>query len=438
MVKQLVFAFLLLLTLGVFLWTSVRLIRFFRLTQSYKLRGTILERFKMTMAVAMGQNKILRRPVTGFMHAVVFWGFCVILVGSLEMVIDGLTGSERILGFTGGFYDVLMASGDLFAFIIFLLILAFLFRRIFLKIKRFTGEEMKHRSHTDANLSLTLILLLMLTLLGMNTFYLGWAASANHEMVGVYPVSAVLSGLLGQMDDAWLHLGHQVNWWAHILLIFVFANYLPYSKHFHVFMSVPNVMLSSLDPLGKIENMESVTREVRLMLDPSAQTGHDSDEVPRFGVRDAEDVNWKNYLDSLACTECGRCTSVCPANITGKRLSPRKIMMDLRARMKERGPHLVREGKGFNDGRSLIRDIITEEELWACTTCNACAMECPININHPRLIVDMRRYLVMEEAAAPGELNAIFSNIENNGAPWQFSQHDRMNWARDLFIKERQ
>ncbi len=199
-------------------------------------------------------------------------------------------------------------------------------------------------------------------------------------------------------------------------------------------MSVPNVFLSRLEPLGKLANMDNITREVKLMLDPNtAFTAAPADApVERFGIKDAEDATWKNYFDSLSCTECGRCTSVCPANITGKKLSPRKVMMDLRARMKEKGPLMIKNGKDFNDNRSLLRNFISEEELWACTTCNACAKECPININQPSLIVDMRRYLVLEEASAPGELKSVFSNIENNGAPWQYSAEDRLNWTKDL------
>jgi heterodisulfide reductase subunit C len=236
------------------------------------------------------------------------------------------------------------------------------------------------------------------------------------------------------MTDSALHIWHEIFWWSHIVLIFIFANMLPYSKHFHVFMSVPNVFLSRLEPLGKLDNMESITREVKMMLNPETafQTAPEGEAPGRFGVKDAEDVTWKNYFDALACTECGRCTAVCPANITGKKLSPRKIMMDLRARMKEKGPGMLKNGKGYDDGRSLIRSFISEEELWACTTCNACARECPININHPTLIVDMRRYLVMEEGSAPGELKSVFSNIENNGAPWQYSPEDRLLWAKDL------
>jgi heterodisulfide reductase subunit C len=240
------------------------------------------------------------------------------------------------------------------------------------------------------------------------------------------------------MNVVQLHLFHEIHWWAHILLIFFFANLLPYSKHFHVFMSLPNVFLSRLDPLAKLPNMDSITREVKLMMDPeTAFASAEGEAAPeRFGVKDAEDVSWKNYLDSLACTECGRCTSVCPAAITGKKLSPRKIVMDLRARMREKGKGLISQGKDFIGQKALLRDYISEEELWACTTCNACAKECPININQPTLIVDMRRYLVMEEGSAPGELKAVFNNIENNGAPWQYSSEDRLLWAKDIEIKK--
>jgi len=275
-----------------------------------------------------------------------------------------------------------------------------------------------------------------LSLMAMNIGYVGYTISEGGSVEGLYPVTSILFPLISGMSAHSLKMMYEASWWTHILLIFFFANYLPYSKHFHVFMSVPNVFLSRLDPLGKLPNMDNVTREVKLMMDPATAftATPEGAQVERFGVKDAEDASWKNYFDSLSCTECGRCTSVCPANLTGKKLSPRKIMMDLRARMKEKGPLMVKNGRDFNDNRSLLRDFISEEELWACTTCNACAKECPININHPTFIIDMRRYLVMEEASAPGELKAVFSNIENNGAPWQYSADDRLNWARDLEI----
>lgn len=435
--KQIIFAATLLLTLGIFAYTVNRLLGFFKYTRKTFPVRDLGKRFQIMLNVAFGQTKIFRRPVIGFLHALVFWGFCVILVGSIEMVIDGLTGSERALSVLGVLYNIMIATGDVFALIIAICILVFLSRRIFLHIRRFEGIEMKKSTHIDANIALTMILLLMVSLLGMNTFYVARNMPSAESISGVFPVSGYLALMFTSVSGSTLYVLHEVCWWAHILLIFVFANMLPYSKHFHVFLSVPNTFLSRLDPLGKLTHMESITREVRLMMNPDTAYAAAPADAPveRFGVKDVEDVSWKNYFDSLSCTQCGRCTSVCPANITGKKLSPRKIIMDVRARMNEKGPGLVKNGREYSDSKSLLRDYITAEELWACTTCNACAQECPININHPTLIVDMRRYLVMEEASAPGEIKAVFNNIENNGAPWQFSPEDRLNWAKDLEMK---
>lgn len=429
MSSQIIFLVAMLVTLGVFTFTLRKYFGYFKITKGKFPIKDYGKRFGVMLEVAFGQTKIFRRPVLGFLHALVFWGFCVILIGSIEMVIDGLFGSERALSRLGGFYNFITASGDIFALIIALAILVFLFRRVFMHVKRFSGIEMKHISHLDANIALSMIFLLMVSLLGMNTYYL---LTAEHGIAGIYPVSNILAGWVDA--GAKNQLLHDVNWWAHILLIFVFANYLPYSKHFHVFMSVPNVFLSRLEPLGKVDTMESITKEVKIMMDPDQAFAPPAEgaeeEVPeRFGVLDVEDLTWKSYMDSLSCTECGRCTSVCPANLTGKKLSPRKVVMDVRARMKEKGPGILKNGADYSDNKSLLRDFVSEEELWACTMCNACAQECPININQPAIILGMRRYLVMEESAAPGELNSVFSNIENNGAPWQFSQDDRMQWV---------
>jgi heterodisulfide reductase subunit C len=434
MTKQIVFSFALLITLGVFTFTISRIVRFFKLTRPAFPVKDFGKRINLTLTVAFGQTKIFRRPVIGLFHALVFWGFCVIVFGSIEMVIDGLSGSDRVLKFLGPVYNIIMASGDIFALLVGVSILIFLCRRLFFHIKRFEGIEMKKSTHVDANIALSIILLLMVSLLAMNTGYIKFKSLAGESTVGLFPVSKVITRFIAGGRAENFKALYEASWWTHILLIFLFANILPYSKHFHVFMSIPNVFLSRLDPLGKLPNMESVTREVKLMLDPNTTyAAATAETVPeRFGVKDAEDASWKNYFDSLACTQCGRCTSVCPANITGKKLSPRKVIMDLRARMREKGPLLVKNGRDFSDNRSLLRDYISEEELWACTTCNACAKECPININHPTLIVDMRRYLVMEEASAPGEIKALFNNIENNGAPWQYSAEDRLLWAKDL------
>ena len=437
MLNQLIFLIVLLITLGVFAYSTSKYVKYFKFTKKKSL-SDFGKRIWVTIKVAFLQTKILRRPVVGSMHALVWWGFILILFGSLEMVFDGLFGTERVFSFMGPLYDFVMAAGDIAAFAITILILAFLFRRVFMHIKRFYGPEMKPVSKMDANLALTIILMLMITLLGMNVYYILWCESTGTIIHGSYPVSKLIAALFNSSPAYNLWTVYQINWWAHILWIFIFANILPYSKHFHVFMSVPNVFFSDMKPMGYVENMESITKEVKLMMDPDAAFEDDPEadesEPERFGVKDVEDLNWINYFNSLACTECGRCTSSCPANITGKLLSPRKIMMGTRARMKEKGPGLVAEGNSFDDGKSLVTTFITEEELWACTQCNACVQECPVNINPASLILDMRRYQVMEESKAPTGLNTVFQNIENNGAPWQFSQDDRMLWAEDLNV----
>jgi len=419
MTKQIVFAVTLLITLGVFAYTVRRLIALFRLTKPAEPLGDWGGRIKLTLKVAFGQAKILRKPVVGLIHALVFWGFLVITVGSIEMVIDGLTGKERSLSSLGALYDLISASGDIFAYVVGIGIVIFLIRRLLLHINRFYGRELTKKNKMDANFALFLILMLMISLAGMNIYYV----AGNDDAAGVYPVSSLIAANVSPS-----HLMHEIFWWTHILLIFFFANYLPYSKHFHVFLSIPNVFISNLDPLTKLPNMESVTREVKLMLSGNAFQDTGDTAPSRFGVKDIEDVTWKNYFNSLTCTQCGRCTEVCPANITGKKLSPRKIFVDLRNRMNEKGPGLIRDSK-YDDGKALVTDYISYEELWACTTCNACAQECPLNISHPNLIMDMRRFLVLEEGKAPSGINAMFANIENNGAPWQFSPEDRLMWT---------
>jgi len=434
MIKQIIFTITLLIAVIIFSFTVRRIIRFFKLTKpAFPIRD-FRKRIWVTFEVALGQSKIFRRPIIGFLHALVFWGFCVIIFGSIEMIFDGLFNNEKSFKFFGILYDIVIASGDIFSLLVAISIVIFLIRRIFLHIKRFEGIEMKRISHIDANIALTLILLLMISLTIMNAAYCRTQIVSDIPKIGFYPVGNTIAGAFSGYSNEALTIIYESSWWIHILLIFLFINILPYSKHFHVFMSVPNVFLSRLEPLGKLPPMNHVTKEVKFMLDPNSESAKPSEDTGfmRFGVKDCEDISWKNYFDSLSCTQCGRCTAVCPANLTGKRLTPRKIIMDVRARMKEKGPGLVRNGMGFDDHKSLVRDYISEEELWACTTCQACAQECPININHPTLIIDMRRYLVMEEGSAPGGLKTSFNNIENNGAPWQFSPEDRLLWTKDL------
>ncbi|HOZ30057.1 MAG TPA: (Fe-S)-binding protein [Bacteroidales bacterium] len=425
--SQIIFSILLLITIGIFSYSAFRIYQLFRLTKPAYPVKDFGKRIKRTIVNAFFQERIFRNRIAGFMHAMVFWGFCLILLGSIEMVIDGIAGTERVLASLGIVYDIIIGAGDIFAYIIVVFIIVFIFRRTVLNIKRLHGKELQKKNHVDAIVALSFILILMITLAGMNIFYI----VGNPNYVGIYPASAILAPLFSTISSNTVLLIHDICWWSHIIMIFIFANVLPYSKHFHIFMSIPNVFFSRLTPLGKMTNMDSITKEVKLMMNPEtafAATPENEEAPTRFGILDAEDITWKNYIDSLACTQCGRCTSVCPANITGKELSPRKMVMNIRQRMKMKGYHLVKN-HDYSDGKTLIRDLIKEEEIWACTTCNACATECPLNIDHPTFILDLRRYLVMEESAAPAALNAIFSNIENNGAPWQYSNQDRLKWT---------
>ena len=440
MSKQIVFIICSLVSIGFFSYTLSKLIAKFKITKPSFPIDKIGERISLTLLVAFGQSKILRRPVIGMMHAIVWWGFLVVTIGTVEIAIEGFTGIIKPLSFLGPVYDIIMASGEIFAALILIMCTAFLIRRYIMKVKRFEGIEIDRHEKIDAAVSLFFIMFLMATLLGMNVGYVGLAEESQfidsgEKIYGIYPVSNMLIAFIYGFN---FHSIENFNWWAHILTVFAFANYLPYSKHFHVFMSVPNVFMSRLEPLTKMKNMPSVTKEVKMMMDPNADpyaAPAEGAEAPaRFGVKDVEDVSWTSYVDSLACTHCGRCTDVCPANITGKKLSPRKILVNLRHRMDEKAPHLAKDGT-YDDGKSLVGDdYISNEELWACTTCNACAQECPLNIDQPSIILDMRRYLVMEESSAPQSVNMMFTNIENNGAPWAFPASDRMKWADDLSI----
>ncbi len=426
--KEIIFLILLLITFAIFGWTIIKIVGNFRYTQRAYPVKNIGKRIWITIKTGFLQDKIFRNPFAGFMHALVFWGFCIILIGSIEMIIDGLTGTERIFSVTGIFYNIFIGLGDVFAYIILLFVVIFIIRRCCLNIRRLHGKEISKKNHFDAYLALSLILLLMVTLAFMNIFYI---AENRIDFNGRYPVSEHIAPLFYFMTIYSLHILHEINWWAHILLIFIFANILPYSKHFHVFLSIPNVFFSRLEPLGKLPVMKNVLQEVKYMLYPDIVSENENINAhqQRFGVLDVEDITWKNYLDSLSCTQCGRCVSVCPANITGKELSPRKIFINIRERMKQKATGLKKEGRTYADGKSLLRDYIKDEEIWACTTCNACAKECPLNIEHSSLIVDLRRYIVLEESKAPVSLNLIFSNIENNEAPWKYSKEDRLNWT---------
>ena len=388
------------------------------------------ERLATMFKVAFGQSKMVKRPVAAILHLFVYVGFVVINLEVLEIIIDGLFGTHRIFAAPlGGLYPVLIASFEVLAALVLLGVVAFYARRNIIKLKRFTGTEMTKWPKSDASIILIVEVFLMTAFLFMNAAdsKLQQLGSSHYILAGSFPVSSFLLPLLPDSESA-LIIIERFCWWFHIVGILAFLNYLPYSKHFHIIMAFPNTYYSNLEPKGEFSNMASVTNEVKAMLDPS----YIPEPIPeggRFGAKDISDLTWKNLMDAYTCTECGRCTSVCPANMTGKLLSPRKIMMDTRDRLVEVGNNIDKHGKDYQDGKSLIDNYISREEIWACTTCNACTDACPVNIDPLAIIVELRRYSVMEEAQAPSSLNNMFGNIENNGAPWKYSAADRANWT---------
>lgn len=398
-----------------------------------------IERWKMMAKVALGQSKMVVRPVAGILHIIVYVGFVVINIEVLEILIDGLFGTHRVFSFLGGIYDVLIGSFEILAFLVLVACIVFYIRRNVLRIKRFVMKEMDGWPKTDANLILLFEVVLMGAFLLMQAadLTLQNAGAEHYVKAGSFPISSHVSFLFEDMNIQSVHLVERGLWWLHILGILTFMNYLPYSKHFHIVLAFPNTYFAKLDAKGAFTNMASVKAEVEMMMDPSAdpyaapEEGASEEEPQRFGAKDVKDLNWLQLMNAYSCTECGRCTSECPANMTGKLLSPRKIMMDTRDRLEEYGANLDKNGPDKEDGKFLLDDYISREELWACTSCNACTEACPLNIDPLSIILDMRRYLVMEESSAPLELNNMMSNIENNGAPWPYNQMDRLNWKNE-------
>ena len=432
MISSIVFILLLLITAVVFGFRIKTIASNIKLGRPFDRTDKAMERLKLMFKVAIGQSKMVARPIAGLMHIFVYVGFIIINIEILEIVIDGISGSHRIfLSFISpGLYANFISVFEVLAVLVILACAVFLIRRNLLKLKRFQSKEMTTWPKSDANIILFVEILLMTAFLTMDAAdqLLQQAGNEHYAETGVFVVSSSLTGLFEGMSEANLIALERSMWWFHIIGILAFLNYIPYSKHFHIFLAFPNVYYSNLDPKGKMNHLEAVTKEVKLMIDPSADpysSPADPDAAPlRFGARDVMDLSRKQLMDAYTCTECGRCTSNCPANQTGKKLSPRKIMMDTRDRLEE-------YGKFKNVEKSLIHDYITEEELWACTTCNACTESCPVNIDPLSIIVDLRRYLVMEESKMPAELMNMSSNIENNGAPWQFSAGDRANWVNE-------
>jgi len=430
---NILFAILLTIGIGFFVRNIKKVIRNINLGKDINRKDNPKARWQNMARIALGQSKMVKRPVAGILHVLVYAGFIIINIEVVEIIIDGLFGTHRIFSFAGGLYNFLIGAFEILALLVFIAVIIFWIRRMIIRIPRFWNKEMKGWAKNDALYILYFEMILMSLFLLMNAsdYSLQQLGVTHYIKAGSFPVSHFIAAWLPQNIHT-LELLERGAWWAHITGIFIFLNYLYYSKHLHILLAFPNTYFANLNPKGKFNNLESVTNEVKLMLDPNADPyaapADDAAEPEKFGASDVSDLNWVQLLNAYTCTECGRCTSVCPANITGKELSPRAIMMKTRDRLEEVGKNIDTNKAFKQDDKQLLNDYIKPEELWACTSCNACVEACPVNIDPLSIILDMRRYLVMEQSAAPQELNMMMTNIENNAAPWPYNQMDRLNW----------
>jgi len=428
-INNIAFAILLIIGVGFFVKNIKRLIRNINIGKQLDRSNNSSARWKNMAMIALGQSKMVKRPIAGLLHIVVYVGFIIINIEVIEIIIDGLFGTHRVLSFLGGFYSFLIGSFEILAVLVLISVGVFWIRRMVLRIPRFWNKEMKGFPKNDALYILYFEMVLMSLFLIMNATDVPFQqADAGN------PISQFLVPFFENYNAATLFYIERTAWWLHIAGILVFLNYLYYSKHLHILLAFPNTYFANLNPKGQLNNLEAVTTEVKMMLDPDADPfaaepeGSETEIPEKFGASDVSDLNWVQLMNAYTCTECGRCTAVCPANITGKELSPRAIMMKTRDRLEEVGENINKNGEFKDDGKQLLNNYITSEEIWACTTCNACVEECPVNIDPLSIIIDLRRYLVMEQSAASQELNIMMTNIENNGAPWQYNQMDRLNW----------
>lgn len=433
---NIIFAILLAVGIGFFVRNIRKLKRNIELGRDSHRNDRSSERWQNMIRVALGQGKMVSRPIAGILHVLVYVGFVIINIEVLEIVIDGLLGTHRVFAFAGGIYDFLIASFEILALLVLVSVIVFWIRRVILRIPRFWNKEMTKWPKNDALniLYFEVVLMTLFLLMNASDYALQQMGAIHYVQAGSFPVSSWIAGLFPENELTLFYL-ERGAWWLHIIGILFFLNYLYYSKHLHILLAFPNTYYANLEVPGRFNNLESVTREVKLMMDPSADPyaapADESETNEKFGARDVTDLTKIQLLNAYTCTECGRCTSVCPANLTGKELSPRAIMMKTRDRLEEVSGFIDEHGeekfKTEGDGKSLM-DYVAAEELWACTSCNACVEACPVDIDPLSIIIDMRRYLVMEESQAPMELNLMMSNIENNGAPWQYNQMDRLNW----------
>jgi ferredoxin len=435
MIQQVLFV----LTLGIAIFfIRKRILRIrdnIRLGKKATINDRPNERLKNLLLVAFGQKKMFKRPVPAILHFFIYAGFLIINIEVLEFVIDGIFGSHRIFSpYLGDFYNVLMNGFESLAVAVLVSCVVMLIRRNVLKIKRFWSAEMTSWPRLDANIILITEIALMMAILTMNASdqLLQQRAVEHYSRTGHLFFSSFLMPLFEGSSTTALMAIERFAWWFHIIGILGFAAYITYSKHLHIFLAFPNTYFAKLEPKGRMENMPVVTNEVKSMLGLGGPEPGSTTEPGRFGAKDVTDLSWHHLLAAYSCTECGRCTSECPANITGKKLSPRKIMMDTRDRMEAIGGNGIKQGGEISDGKSLLGDYITKEEINACTSCNACFEACPVMINPLEIILELRRYVAMEESGTPASWNSMFQNIETNFAPWKFSPSDRFNWANDL------
>ncbi len=436
---NIIFLILLIAGFGLFGKSLLKIYRNISLGREINRSDRKPERWETMARVAMGQSRMVKRPVAGILHLFVYVGFVIINIELIEIIVDGIFGTHRFLASVFGytFYNSFTATLEILAILVIIGVVLFFIRRNFYGVKRLTMKELFGWPKNDANWILIIEFILMICFFSMNAADLQ-LQSRYHSVPGFFPVSGILFGWFSIFGETTLHIIERSAWWLHFIGILFFMNYLYYSKHLHIILAFPSTWYANLDLYGKFNNLDSVTKEIKLMMDPNADPyaipaeGDVADENPsKFGAEDVFDLNQVQLLNAYACTECGRCTSVCPANITGKKLSPRLILMKTRDRLEEVGRNIDKNGKFEDDGKKLLNDYITKEELWACTTCNACTQACPVLLDPLSIIFEMRRFLVMEQSAAPQELNLMMTNVENNAAPWQYNQADRLNWAKD-------
>ena len=434
-IPNIIFTLLLIISVGFFIRNIKKLITVIQLGKPINRSDNPVKRFKNMLRVALGQSKMVTKPISGILHVIVYIGFIIINIELLEIIIDGIIGSHRFFSkyLSTTIYNFLIASFEILAFLVLVSVLLFWTRRNMIKIKRFLSAEMKGWPKFDADNILYFEIVLMLLFLSMNAtdFILQERSFEGYYKAGAFPISSYLVPLFDSFDTSTVYMFERAFWWLHILGILFFLNYLYYSKHLHILLAFPNTYYANINEKGKFNVLESVKNEVLLMFYPD-KASNDNKNIDKFGASDVLDLNWIQLMNAYSCTECGRCSSECPANQTGKKLSPRKVMMDTRDRLEKVSNNISKNsGKFIDDGDRLLDNYITKEELWACTSCNACVEACPINIDPLSIIMDMRQYLIMEESSAHPDLNNMMSNIENNGAPWPYNQQDRELWIQE-------